>query len=134
MAKVAGLHGVTAAVGGLSLTDNQITISSIPVAAHLVHRVRRRHVRPKLGPLSDAALTSGRVFTASDADKNVALVDKSYATSNGLKVGKTMKIGGVTFTIVGLVTQPEGSNPPNVYIPLARAQAIATNGPGAAVT
>jgi putative ABC transport system permease protein len=40
-----------------------------------------------------------------------------------------MKIGGTKFTIIGLVEQPEGSNPPNVYIPLARAQALAEQGP-----
>ena len=129
VAKVAGLHGVTAAVGGLSLTDNQITISQSPSPPTSFTVFGTDLSDLKLGPLSNATLTSGRSFTASDADKNVALVDKSYATSNGLKVGKTMKIGGVTFTIVGLVTQPEGSSPPNMYIPLARAQAIATNGP-----
>ena len=53
----------------------------------------------------------------------MALVDKNYATSHGLKVGGTMKIGGVKFTIIGIVTQPRGSSPPNVYIPLTRAQA-----------
>jgi len=41
-----------------------------------------------------------------------------------------MKIGGTAFTIIGLVEQPEGSSPPDVYIPLARAQAIAEQGPG----
>ena len=52
--------------------------------------------QPKLGPLSDAVVSSGRAFTAADADKNVALVDKGYAASNGLKVGGTMKIGGTS--------------------------------------
>ena len=130
VAKVAGLHGVTAAVGGLSLTDNQITISQNPSPPTSFTVFGTDLSDLKLGPLSNATLTSGRTFTASDADKNVALVDKSYATANGLKIGKTMKIGGVTFTIIGLVTQPQGASPPNMYIPLARAQAIATNGPG----
>jgi putative ABC transport system permease protein len=60
------------------------------------------------------------------------VVDSGYATAHSLKVGKTMKIGGVTFTVIGLVTQPQGSNPPDVYIPLARAQAVGTNGPAGA--
>jgi putative ABC transport system permease protein len=85
----------------------------------------------KLGPLANAAVSAGRAFTASDAAKNVALVDKNYAKSNGLKVGGTLKVGGVAFTIIGLVDQSEGSSPPSVYIPLARAQAIAEPGPGA---
>jgi putative ABC transport system permease protein len=78
-------------------------------------------------------LTSGRTFTPADADQNVALVDKNYAVSNGLKTGGTITIAGVKFSIIGLVTQAEGSGPPNVYIPLARAQALAANGGGSSL-
>ena len=123
---------MTAAAGGLLLTDNQTTISSNPSPPTSFTVDGADITQPKLGPLSDAAVSSGRAFTAADADKNVALVDKGYAASNGLKVGGTMKIGGTSFTIIGLVAQPEGSNPPDVYIPLARAQAIAEQGPAAA--
>jgi putative ABC transport system permease protein len=130
VAKVAALHGVAAAAGGLLLTDNQTTISQTPSAPTSFTVDGADISQPKLGPLSDAAVSSGRAFTASDTGKNVALVDKGYAASNNLKVGGTMKIGGATFTIIGLVEQPEGSNPPNVYIPLARAQAVAQQGPG----
>jgi putative ABC transport system permease protein len=130
VAKVAALPGVAAAAGGLLLTDNQTTISSTPSPPTSFTVDGADISQPKLGPLSDAAVSSGRAFAASDADKNVALVDKGYAASNNLKVGGTMKIGGTTFTIIGLVEQPEGSNPPNVYIPLARAQAVAQQGPG----
>jgi putative ABC transport system permease protein len=130
VAKVAVLPHVAAAAGGLLLTDNQTTISSTPSPPTSFTVDGADIGKPKLGPLSDAAVSSGRAFTASDANKNVALVDKGYAASNNLKVGGTMKIGGTKFTIIGLVEQPEGSNPPNVYIPLARAQAVAQQGPG----
>jgi putative ABC transport system permease protein len=129
-AKVAALGDVTAAVGGLLLTDNQATISSTPSPPTSFTVDGADISQPKLGPLSEAAVSSGRAFTAADADKSVALVDKGYAASNGLKAGGTMKIAGTTFTIIGLVEQPEGSGPPNVYIPLARAQALAEQGPG----
>jgi putative ABC transport system permease protein len=33
----------------------------------------------------------------------------------------------VTFTIIGIVEQPSSGSPPDIYIPLARAQAIATS-------
>ena len=132
IAKIAALHGVAAAAGGLLLTDNQTTISSNPSPPTSFTVDGADISEPKLGPLSDAAVSSGRAFTASDTDKDVALVDKGYAASNGLKLGGTMKIAGTAFTIVGLVAQPEGSNPPNVYIPLARAQALAAQGPRAA--
>ncbi|MGH3211745.1 MAG: ABC transporter permease [Trebonia sp.] len=129
VAKIAALHDVTAAAGGLLLTDNQTTISSNPSPPTSFTVDGADIGQPKLGPLSDAAVSSGRAFTASDADKDVALVDKGYAAANDLKVGGTMKIAGTKFTIIGLVEQPAGSNPPNVYIPLARAQALATQGP-----
>jgi len=77
-------------------------------------------------------VSSGRAFTASDADKDVALVDQDYAASSGLKAGGTVKIAGTTFTIVGLVEQPEASSPPDVYIPLARAQSVTGHAPVAA--
>ena len=128
--KVAALGDVTAAAGGLLLSDNQTTISSNPSPPTSFTVDGADISQPKLGPLSEAAVSSGRAFTAADADKNVALVDKGYAASSGLKAGDTMKIAGTTFTIIGLVEQPEGSGPPNVYIPLARAQALAERGPG----
>jgi len=127
--KVAALHDVSAAAGGLLLTDNQATISQnpSPPTSFSVDGTDLSHL--KLGPLSDAVTTSGRTFEPADADKNVAVVDKNYAAANGLKTGGTITVAGVKFSIIGLVTQPEGSNPPNVYIPLARAQALA-GGPG----
>jgi putative ABC transport system permease protein len=130
VAKIAALHDVTAAAGGMLLTDNQTTISSNPSPPTSFTVDGADISQPKLGPLSQAAVSSGRAFTASDADKNVALVDKGYAASHGLKVGGTVKIGGTKFTIIGLIGQSEGSNPPDVYIPLARAQALAQQGPG----
>jgi len=127
VAKVANVPDVTAAAGGLLLTDNQTTISQNPGPPTSFTVDGTDIARPKLGPLSNAVVTSGRDFTAADADKNVALVDANYAAANGLKVGKTVTIGGVKFTIIGIVTQPEASTPPNVYIPLARAQTLATS-------
>ncbi|HUN32503.1 MAG TPA: ABC transporter permease [Trebonia sp.] len=129
VAKVRGLHGVAAAAGGLLLTDNQVTISQNPSPPTSFTVDGTDLSQPKLGPLSNAALSKGRMFTSADASKDVAVVDSGYATSNKLKVGKTVKVGGVTFTIIGLVTQPQGSNPADIYIPLARAQAVGTNGP-----
>ena len=128
VAKVAALRDVAAAAGGLLLTDNQTTVSSNPSPPTSFTVDGADISQPKLGPLSDAGVSSGRAFTASDADKNVALVDSGYAASNGLKVGGTMKVSGTSFTIIGFVTQPEASSPPDVYLPLARAQALAQQG------
>jgi len=84
----------------------------------------------ELGPLSSGKLSSGRTFAASDASSDVALLDSSYATQNKLKVGSTIAIGnssGTTtnFKVVGIVSEPAGDNPSDVYIPLAVAQKLA---------
>jgi putative ABC transport system permease protein len=125
VSKIAALHGVTAAAGGLLLTDNQTTISQNPSPPTSFTVDGTDIGNLKLGPVSNAAITAGRTFEPADADKNVALVDKNYAASNGLKAGGTITIAGAKFAIIGLVAQSEGSSPPNVYIPLARAQALA---------
>jgi putative ABC transport system permease protein len=132
VSKVAAVKDVTAAAGGLLLTDNRTTITpSLPKDTSFTVDGADISQR-KLGPLSDAAVSSGRAFTASDADQDVALVDQGYAASSGLKVGGTVKIAGTTFTIIGLLEQPEASSPPDVYIPLARAQAVTGQDPVAA--
>ena len=132
VASVGRLHGVSAAAGGLLLTDNQITIPANPSTSGIqppnsftVDGTDISH--PALGPLSNAKLTSGRTFKAADDNANVALVDSSYATAHKLKTGSTITIAKVSFKVIGIVSQPEGSSPPDVYIPLARAQALGTD-------
>jgi putative ABC transport system permease protein len=130
VSKVARLNHVSQAAAGLLLTDNRIVIPTAnenpqPPTSVSVDGTDISH--SKLGPLSNATLSSGRTFTAQDASKNVALVDANYATSNNLKINDTVTLANTKFTIIGIVTQPEASSPPEVYIPLARAQAVAAN-------
>ena len=84
----------------------------------------------ELGPLSSGKLSAGRTFTASDANANVALVNASYATQNKLTTGSAIAIGNssgkaTNFKVVGIVSEPAGDNPSDVYIPLAVAQNLA---------
>ena len=84
----------------------------------------------ELGPLSSGKLSAGRTFAASDASSDVALVDASYATQNKLTTGSTIAIGDNTgtttnFKVIGIVSEPAGDNPSDVYIPLAVAQKLA---------
>ena len=129
VAQIARLHDVSAAAGGLVLTDNRITLPSAsnpniaPPTSFTVDGTDISH--PRLGPLSNARLTSGRAFTAADENSDVALVDASYAASHDIKLGSTTTVAGTKFRVIGLVSQPQASSPPNVYIPLARAQALA---------
>jgi putative ABC transport system permease protein len=132
---VARLHDVSAAAGGLLLTDNRISIpknfghgaSAPPTPAQFsVDGVDIGH--SSLGPLSAGTITSGHSFTDADADSYVAVVDSGYATSNNLKVGSTVSIDKVKFTVIGIVRQGQASSPNDVYIPLARAQAFKARG------
>jgi putative ABC transport system permease protein len=127
VAEVARLHAVTAAAGGITLTDNTTTFghssSSLPQpSSFTLDGVDTS--KPSLGPLAAASLTSGHSFTAADADAGVAVVDSGYATSKNLKVGSVLTIDKIKFTVIGVVRQPQASSPPDVYVPLARAQAM----------
>jgi len=84
----------------------------------------------ELGPLSTGKVSSGRTFTTADNAADVALVDASYATQNKLKVGSTIAVGNsknaaTNFKVVGIVSEPAGDNPADVYIPLGVAQSLA---------
>jgi putative ABC transport system permease protein len=129
--KIAKLDHVSAAAGGLLLTDNRIVLPKTsssqlqPPTSTSVDGTDISH--PRLGPLSNASLAKGRTFTSQDANTNVAVVDANYATAHKLKVGSAVTIAGKKFTVVGIVTQPQAGSPPQVYIPLQRAQALATD-------
>jgi ABC-type lipoprotein release transport system permease subunit len=84
----------------------------------------------ELGPLSSGKLSSGRTFASSDASANVAVVDASYAAQHKLKAGSAIAIGNskgasTSFKVIGIVSEPAGDNPSDVYIPLAVAQNLA---------
>jgi ABC-type antimicrobial peptide transport system permease subunit len=84
----------------------------------------------ELGPLSTGKLGAGRTFTAADASSDVAVLDSSYATQYKYTVGSTIAIGNskgtaTNFKVIGIVDEPSGDNPSDVYIPLAVAQKLA---------
>lgn len=146
VSKVASLKNVAAASGALTLTDTKlsfkipnsssgggfgggggfrgsgklptpISVDGVPVSGAGV----------ALGPLSSAKLASGRTFAASDATSNVALISSNYAKSAKLKLGSTVTLAKKSFKVVGIVSADAASNPPDVFIPLARAQALGTS-------
>jgi ABC-type lipoprotein release transport system permease subunit len=61
-----------------------------------------------------------------DATSNVAVVNANYAKAQNLKTGSTFKVAGKKFTVVGVVNVGQGSSSADVYIPLARAQSLAS--------
>jgi putative ABC transport system permease protein len=127
VATVAKLHDVAGAAGGLTLDyianlGTPFTGISGSNPMILVDGVDVHHLG--LGTLSSGTLTSGREFSASQAHSDVAVVDSNYATAKNLHVGSTLTIIGQKFRVIGLVRQSQAASPPDVYIPLARAQAL----------
>lgn len=123
---IARLAHVKSATGGLLLQDNRIVIpttqnGTLPQPTFVsVDGIDPGH--ETAGPIANAGLTKGRNLTA--ADTTDALVDANYATSHDLKIGDPVTLANTKFTIVGLVSQPQSTSPPNVYIPLAEAQKL----------
>jgi ABC-type antimicrobial peptide transport system permease subunit len=104
--------------GTSSFSTNSFTVTGVDIG------------NGELGPLSTGTVSSGRTFATSDNSKDVALVEASYATSEKLKVGSTIAVGNskgtaTNFTVVGIVSEPSGDSPSNVYIPLGVAQSLA---------
>jgi len=79
-----------------------------------------------LGPLSNGTLSSGRTFKSADSNADVAVIDSSYAKSANLKVGSTVSLASTSFKVVGVVSEPANDSSSDAYIPLGRAQALAT--------
>jgi ABC-type lipoprotein release transport system permease subunit len=77
-----------------------------------------------LGPLSNGTLKSGRTLKSSDASSDVAVIDSSYAKSASLKVGSDVTIASTKFAVVGIVSVSASDSSADVYVPLARAQAL----------
>ena len=103
---------------GANFKINSFTVNGVDIA------------NGELGPLSTGKVTSGRTFATADSSSDVALVDSSYATQNKLKVGAAIAIGNskaaaTNFKVVGIVSEPAGDNPADVYIPLGVAQSLA---------
>jgi putative ABC transport system permease protein len=126
VASVAKLRRVSATAGALTLTDSQATIptnggeprlKSVSLnGVDLTHR--------SLGPLSLGTITSGRSLQTADADSSVGVIDSGYATSEKLNVGSTVTIANTKFSVVGILAQPQGGNPTQIYIPIRDAQAL----------
>jgi putative ABC transport system permease protein len=75
-----------------------------------------------LGAITPSQVTAGRYFTSGTARQ--AIVDVSYANTNNLKVGSTLKIGGKTYTVIGLAETPVGGSSSDVYTKLDQLQQL----------
>jgi putative ABC transport system permease protein len=134
---VSGLRDVSAASGALVLNDVKLsgTVSasgapagrgtgSFSSSSFTVDGVDPSS--DSLGPLSSGTITSGHGITTAESGSNVAVVDSDYAKAQNLKAGSDITVAGKTFSVVGIVAAAQGENSADVYIPLARAQALAS--------
>ena len=128
LTQISHLKHVSAATGGLSLTDTRFsgtlrsssssaarrgtgsgggassfnvksfTVDGVSVSAH------------RVGVLSSATFTSGRTFHASDSHSDVALVSSNYANQHGLKTGSSITVAGTKFTVIGIVSSTSSTD------------------------
>jgi ABC-type lipoprotein release transport system permease subunit len=112
-----GAQGGSGGLGSGSVNTSSFTVTGVNPASD------------SLGPLSSGTISSGHNFTTAQSDSNVAVVDSNYARVQNLKVGSTITVAGKTFSVIGIVQAAQGESSADVYIPLARAQALA-NMPG----
>ncbi len=145
---IGGMKNVAAAAGGLTLTDTKTSFtipsessggggfpgggggqrgSLVQPTTVSVDGVLVSGSGAALGPLSSATTTSGKTFTAADSNSDVAVIDSGYAKSAKLSVGSTVTLAKTNFKVIGIVSQSAASNPPQVFIPLERAQALGTS-------
>ena len=100
--------------GGSSFEIEQFTVTGVDPDADAV------------GPLTTAEVADGRTLEA--GDKNVAVLDATYAEQQELAVGDTITTGGKDLKIVGTVASSTGdgvATASDVYLPLATAQTLA---------
>ncbi|WP_243073582.1 ABC transporter permease [Microbacterium sp. SS28] len=57
----------------------------------------------EVGPLSAVSVVDGRALDADDAGEFVAVLDETYATSSDLAVGDTIDVGGTDMEVVGII-------------------------------
>ncbi|WP_406439919.1 FtsX-like permease family protein [Streptomyces sp. NBC_00631] len=79
----------------------------------------------EIGPLTSSKITSGRTFKSTETDAKVLVADSAYAKEKKYKVGSTVTINKVKFTIIGIATADSGDAAANLYMPLKQAQTLA---------
>ncbi|MEU9150962.1 ABC transporter permease [Streptomyces sp. NPDC048417] len=78
-----------------------------------------------IGPLTSSKITSGRTFKTTETNAKVLVADSAYAKEKKYKVGSTVTINKVKYTIIGIATADSGDAAANLYMPLKQAQTLA---------
>jgi putative ABC transport system permease protein len=80
------------------------------------------HSNKELGAITPGQVSRGRYFSAGNARE--AIVNVGYAASNGIAVGDSVKVGGKSFTVVGIAETPLGGQAADVYLKLSQLQRL----------
>jgi putative ABC transport system permease protein len=120
---VSRLPGVSQAAGGLILTQ-LAQADGVSPAVITIDGTDPAH--PGLGPFATGTITAGRSFaaTAAAAATDEAIVDSRYAAASKITIGSAVTVAGTAFHVTGIITQSQGGSQAQIYIPLARAQAL----------
>jgi putative ABC transport system permease protein len=142
---ISKLDGVSSASGGLTLSMTTIS-GTVPDQAQLPQQrgvpgggggggfngprgidfnsvtVSVDDSTPALGAITPSQISKGTYFTSGDARE--AIVNVAYARSKNLTVGSTLKLGGATYTVIGVVKTPLGGQSSDVYIKLNQLQKL----------
>ncbi len=145
---IANIDGVAASAGGLTLNSIHVE-GTVPKQSELPSGPRvfgqdqggpRTSVGPRsidatalsvsgvdervraLGAITPGQVATGRYFRAGSARE--AILNESYAGRESLGIGDTIKLGGMTFTVVGIAKTPLGGQSSDVYVKLAQLQAL----------
>jgi putative ABC transport system permease protein len=148
VAKIRSIDGVSAATGGLTLNSIHIegTVpkqsetptqprtfgqdqgqAQVLVGPRSINTTARSvtgvdESQKTLGAITPGQVTKGKYFDSTDARQ--AILNESYAAREDLDVGDTLKLGGKTFTVVGIAETPLGGQSSDVYVKLSQLQGL----------
>ena len=79
--------------------------------------------KKELGAITPGQIVKGHYFGTGNARQ--AILNESYAASESLSVGDTVKLGGKTFAVIGVAETPLGGQSSDVYVKLSQLQELA---------
>jgi ABC-type antimicrobial peptide transport system permease subunit len=77
----------------------------------------------ELGAITPGLVVEGSYFGSGDARQ--AILNESYASREGLDIGDTVKLGGKSFTVIGIAETPLGGQSSDMYVKLSQLQELA---------
>lgn len=118
-----GAGGQSFGGGGAQPPSGSFGSSSLDVDARTVTGIDQ--TQSSLAPVTPSQIVQGSYFASGSSGAHQAILSRSYANTNKLHVGSTVKLGGTTFHVVGLASSPLGGTASDIYVELATLQKIA---------